>query len=204
MEQYDSRVDAYIANSADFAKPILNHLRDLVHRACPELNETIKWSSPFFDYGGPVCQLAAFKQHCAFGFWKAALMDDPFKILNQQPDTAGSLGRITSLSDLPADDILIQYVQQALSLNIQGIKAVPRMKAKAGREKSELAVPAYLIEILDQNPLVKEQFEKFSPSQKKEYISWFEEAKTEATRNRRLETATEWIAEGKTRNWKYQ
>jgi len=134
MEQYDSRVDAYIANSADFAKPILNHLRDLVHRACPELNETIKWSSPFFDYGGPVCQLAAFKQHCAFGFWKAALMDDPFKILNQQPDTAGSLGRITSLSDLPADDILIQYVQQALSLNIQGIKAVPRMKLKPVRK----------------------------------------------------------------------
>lgn len=202
MEQYDSRVDAYIGKSADFAKPILTHLRDLVHRASPELKETIKWSCPFFDHEGPVCQLAAFKQHCAFGFWKAGLMDDPYKILNQQADTAGSLGRITSLADLPADDILIQYIRQALSLNLQGIKVPPRPKVQAA--KGELAVPVYFTEILDKNLLLKEQFEKFSPSQKKEYISWFEEAKTEATRNKRLENAVEWISEGKIRHWKYK
>jgi len=202
MEQYDSRVDDYIANSADFAKPILTHLRDLVHRASSELKETMKWSSPFFDHEGPVCQLAAFKQHCAFGFWKAALMEDPSQILNRQPDTAGSIGRITSLSDLPADDVLIAYIQQALALNLQGIKAAPRLKAVA--DKSALAIPSYFTEILDKNHLVKQQFEKFSPSQQKEYISWFEDAKTEATRNKRLETAKEWIAEGKIRNWKYK
>lgn len=202
MEQYDDRVDAYIAKSADFAKPVLIHLRELVHRASPELKETMKWSCPFFDHEGPVCQLAAFKQHCAFGFWKAPLMDDPYKILNQEPDTAGSIGRITSLADLPEDKILIEYIRQALSLNLQGIKVPSR--AKPETEKSELVTPAYFIEILNQNPLVKEQFGKFSPSQKKEYISWFEEAKTETTKLKRLETAIEWISEGKIRHWKYK
>jgi uncharacterized protein YdeI (YjbR/CyaY-like superfamily) len=204
MEQYDSRVDDYIAKSADFAQPILNHLRDLVHRASSELKETMKWSSPFFEYEGPVCQMAAFKHHCAFGFWKAALMNDPNHILNQQPDTAGSFGRITSLSDLPADDILIKYVKQALALNIQGVKASPRVKAKAEPGNNELVIPSYFLEVLHKNALVKQQFEKFSPSQKKEYISWFNEAKTEVTRNKRMETAIEWIAEGKIRNWKYK
>lgn len=202
MEQYDDRVDAYIAKSADFAKPILIHLRELVHRASPELKETMKWSCPFFDHEGPVCQLAAFKQHCAFGFWKASVMDDPYQILNKEPDTAGNIGRITSLADLPEDKILIEYIRQALALNLQGIKVPSRAKPKT--EKSELVTPAYFIEILNQNPLIKEQFEKFSPSQKKEYISWFEEAKTETTKLKRLETAIEWIKEGKIRHWKYK
>lgn len=202
MEQYDDRVDAYIAKSADFAKPILIHLRELVHRASPELKESMKWSCPFFDLDGPVCQMAAFKQHCAFGFWKAAAMDDPYQILNKEPDTAGSIGRITSLADLPEDKILIEYIQQALSLNLQGIKVPSRTKVQT--EKSEFVTPVYFIEVLNQNPLVKEHFEKFSPSQKKEYISWFEEAKTETTRIKRLETAIEWISEGKIRHWKYK
>jgi uncharacterized protein YdeI (YjbR/CyaY-like superfamily) len=202
MEQYDSRVDAYIAKSADFAKPILIHLRDLVHRASAGLNETMKWSCPFFDCDGPVCQMVAFKQHCGFGFWKAALMDDPYKILNQEPDTAGSIGRIISMADLPEDEILIQYIQHALSLNLQGIKIPPRKKEQP--EQSGLAIPIYFTDLLNQNIILKEQFEKFSPSQKKEYINWFEEAKTEATRTKRLETGIEWISEGKSRHWKYK
>lgn len=202
MEQYDSRVDAYIAKSADFARPILIHLRGLVHIASADLKETMKWSSPFFDHDGPVCQMAAFNKHCAFGFWKATLMDDPYQILNQEPDTAGSLGRITSIADLPEDNILIQYIQQALALNTEGIKVPSRIKTQ--QQKSELEVPPYLTEALDQSPGVKEQFEKFSPSQKKEYITWLEEAKTEGTRIKRLNTAIEWIGEGKPRHWKYK
>jgi uncharacterized protein YdeI (YjbR/CyaY-like superfamily) len=202
MEQYDHRIDAYIAKSAAFAQPILKHLRELAHQASPALKETMKWSSPFFDHEGPVCQMAAFKQHCAFGFWKASLMDDPYLILNQEADTAGSIGRITSLADLPADDILIQYIQQAVTLNMQGIKAPA--KAKPQTAQSILTIPAFFIEVLDSNLVVKENFEKFSPSQKKEYITWLAEAKTEATRIKRLETAIEWISEGKIRHWKYK
>lgn len=202
MEQYDSRVDAYIEKSADFAKPILTHIRELVHKAAPQIQETMKWSCPFFDFQGPVCQLVAFNQHCGFGFWKAKLMEDPHMLMNQEPGTAGSFGRITSLADLPADDILIDYIQQALSLNLQGIKAPARPKANP--DKGPLDIPEYFAQRLSQNEVLKSQFEKFSPSQKKEYLSWFEEAKTEATRNKRLETAVEWISEGKTRMWKYK
>ena len=202
MEQYDSRVDVYIGKSADFAKPILIHLRNLVHLAAPELKETMKWSCPFFDHEGPVCQMAAFKQHCAFGFWKAALMNDPNKILNQEADTAGSIGRIMSLADLPDDQVLIQYIRHALSLNVEGIKAAKLPKSPV--VQTAATIPAYFIEILEQHPLVNEHFEKFSPSQKKEYLSWFEEAKTEATRTKRLDTAIEWISEGKIRHWKYK
>lgn len=200
MEQYDNRVDAYIEKSAEFAKPILIHLRKLVHEASADLCETMKWSAPFFDFKGPVCHLGAFKQHCAFGFWKAELMEDPDKILNQQPDTAGNIGKISSLDDLPADDILIKYIRQALSLNIQGLKVAPKVKS----DKPPVATPQYFQDLLDTNAVAGEQFIKLSPSQRGEYISWFEEAKTETTRLKRMNTALKWIAEGKRRNWKYE
>jgi hypothetical protein len=74
MGKNDPRIDDYIAKSQDFARPILEHLRDLVHKACPEVEETMKWSFPHFDYKGMMCSMAAFKQHCAFGFWKASLI----------------------------------------------------------------------------------------------------------------------------------
>jgi uncharacterized protein YdeI (YjbR/CyaY-like superfamily) len=202
MEQYDERVEAYIAKSADFARPILTHLRELIHQAAPQLNETMKWSAPFFDHKGPVCHMAAFKQHCAFGFWKAGIMEDPQQILNQEADTAGGIGRITAGQHLPADEILIQYIRHAVSLNAEGVKAAQRVKKT--ESSAEIVIPEYFTTLLDQHPLAKTQFEKFSPSQKKEYTSWFEEAKTDATRSKRLLNAIEWISEGKIRNWKYK
>jgi len=202
MEQvYDERVDAYIAKSADFAKPIMNHLRDLIHRAFPEMKETMKWSCPFFDFQGPVCQMAAFKNHIGFGFWKATLMSDPYSVLKLQDETAGSFGPITKLSDLPSDEVLIEYIQEAILLNKEGVKVV---KPKTKADPSALEIPDYLIERLNQEANAKIYFEKFSTSQKKEYVVWLEEAKTETTRLKRLETAIEWISEGKTRHWKYK
>lgn len=202
MEQYNERVDAYIAKSKDFAKPILIHLRKLMHDTSAEFTEAIKWGCPFFEYNGPVCQLAAFKEHCAFGFWQAAIMDDPDRILKREEKNAGSIGRITSLEDLPPDEILIKYIKQALSLNKAGTKAPSR--AKSSTEKRELIVPDYFLEAIARNTEASEYFDKFSPSQKKEYVTWLEEAKTEATRNKRLETAMEWISQGKPRHWKYK
>ena len=122
MEQYDSRVDAYIAKAAPFAKPILEHLRQLVHQASPLLTETIKWGFPFFDYKGSVCQMAAFKEHIGFGFWKQRQLNDPGKLIKEEDGTAGSFGKITSLSDLPSDEILIDFILQAIKLNEPGNK----------------------------------------------------------------------------------
>src|SRR5205085_5821992 len=115
-------IDAYIAKSADFAKPVLNHIRKLVHEACPDVEEKMKWSFPHFDYKGEMmCSMAAFKQHCAFGFWKAALMKDPKLVENAKTEEAmGHMGRITSLKDLPPDKKLTGYIKEAMKLNELG------------------------------------------------------------------------------------
>lgn len=206
MPSYDPRIDAYIDKAADFAKPILLHLRDLIHRTVPEITETTKWSMPFFDCDGPVCYIAAFKQHCAFGFWKSGRLSDPYKILNEEEGSgAGSFGRIASLADLPADDIVIEYIAEMVSINAQEVKKPDAKKpvvAKAPKPTPE--TPVYFMELLAKNPQAMDVFEKFSPSAKKEYITWFAEAKTEATLQKRLEQAIEWISEGKQRHWKYK
>src|SRR5918997_1578291 len=128
MGTRDKRVDAYIAKSADFAKPILTHLRELVHRACPEVEEKMKWSFPHFDYKGMMCSMAAFKGHCTFGFWKASLMRDPQGILTQGDSAMGQFGQIKSLEDLPADDVLKAYIREAARLNDEGVKAPARAR----------------------------------------------------------------------------
>ena len=198
MSQYDPRVDAYIEKSADFAKLILNHIRQLVHQVSPLITENIKWGMPFFEYKGALCQIAAFKQHAAFGFWKQTLLDDPYKVLRIGDGAAGSFGPITKLSDLPADEILKELVEQAMRLNESGTKV-----AKKAPEKKELVVPDYFTEILSANPIAQATFNNFSHSHKREYIDWITEAKTEATRQKRIETSLQWLTEGKNRMWKY-
>lgn len=202
MPNTDPRVDAYIAKSADFAKPVLQHLRKLVHEGCPEAQETIKWGFPFFDYKGPLCAMNAFKAHCGFGFWKAALLPDPKGILAAVEETAaGNFGKITSLKDLPADKTILAFIKAAKKLNDDGIKPAP-VKKKAPAK--ELVVPDYILKAVRKNKSAAAVFEGFSNSHKKEYVEWIEDAKTEETRNRRMETMMQLLAEGKTRNWKYQ
>jgi uncharacterized protein YdeI (YjbR/CyaY-like superfamily) len=200
MRKRDEKIDVYIAESADFAQPILTHLREIVHRACPEVEETMKWSFPHFDYKGMMCSMAAFKNHCAFGFWKASLMKDPHKLLTQSREAMGQFGQITNLEDLPPDDVLIAYIKEAVRLNEEGVKL--RSKPKA-TEKKSLDIPEFFTAALKENKAASETFEKFSYSHKKEYVEWIVEAKSEETRNKRLATAIEWITEGKPRNWKY-
>jgi uncharacterized protein YdeI (YjbR/CyaY-like superfamily) len=191
MGKKNKAIDAYIAKSADFAKPILIHFRELIHKTCPDVEEAIKWSMPFYDYkNDPICMSAAFKEHCAIRFWKTSLIKGLEKT---DSDGMSSFGRITSLKDLPSDKKLVGYIKAAMLLNEQGIKV-----AKAKPEKKEvLPVPAYFKKAL-------QEFEKFPPSKKKDYIVWLTEAKTEETRDKRMETALEWIAQGKGRNWKYE
>jgi len=202
MPATDPRVDAYIEKSADFAKPILKHLRKLVHKACPEVVETIKWSMPCFDYKGIFCNMASFKQHCVFGFWKAALMADPSGILSdKKKDAMGCLGRITRMEDLPPDEVVLGFIKEAKRLHDENVKLPSRPKDK---EQKELVIPDDVQKAISKNKLAKTHFEKFTPGKKKEYVVWITEAKTEATRLKRLETAVEWISEGKARNWKYE
>ncbi len=205
MVKKDERVDAYIAKAADFAKPILVHLRELMHATCPDVEETWKWSFPVFVYKGAIlCNMAAFKEHCALGFWKASLMPDTDKLFDLgDKDGMGHLGKIYSLKDLPKDAVLKKYIKAAMKLNEDGVKLPPRAKVTEEKKK-ELEIPAYFVAALKQNKPAQKAFEAFSYSCKKEYVQWFEEAKTEVTRNKRMAQALEWIAEGKDRNWKYK
>ena len=199
MSTKDPRVDAYIAKSADFAKPILKYLRKVVHAGCPDVQETLKWSMPHFDYKGLMCGMAAFKEHCAFGFWKESLVFDSGK--TTEKTAMGSFGCIKSLADLPNEKTLIGYVKKAAALNDAGIK-VPRRAQP--RKREALATPDYFTAALKKNAKARKTFENFSPSHRREYLQWVTEAKREETRQERLATTIKWLAEGKARHWKYQ
>ena len=203
MGTRDPRFDQYIARAPEFARPILSHLREVVHQACPEVEETMKWSTPHFTWRGMLCHMAAFKQHCAFGFWKGSLVVGDGGG-GATSEAMGQFGRITSLADLPSGDVLAGYVREAMRLNEEGVKPPARSKPAEKAEKKELAVPDDLAAVLGANPAALGHFERFSPSKRKEYVEWITEAKTDATRTRRLATAVEWIAEGKARHWKYE
>ena len=201
MPNKDKRIDAYITKSQNFAKPILTHIRKLVHKASPGARETMKWSFPHFVYySGTVCSMASFKQHCAFTFWKAKLMKDPYKIFPKTKEAMGHLGQIKSLKDLPPDKIMIEYIKEAAKLNEDGIK-LPSRKPK---EKQDLMIPDYFIKALGKSKKALKAFNNFSYSHKKEYLEWVTNAKTEETRNKRLATTIKWLTEGKDRNWKYR
>jgi len=194
-------VDAYITQSADFAKPILHQIRKAVHAGCPEVEETLKWSFPHFTYKGILCSMASFKSHCAFGFWKGRLLEEKLQGAAKGKEPAmGDFGRITALSDLPSEKTLIHYVKEAVALNDKGIKLPRRAKPKKDRV---LEIPDYFAGALKKNKKAWTTFESFSPSNREEYVKWVAEAKAQETRNRRLETAVAWMAEGKVRNWKY-
>jgi uncharacterized protein YdeI (YjbR/CyaY-like superfamily) len=195
-------IDQYIGKSAEFAKPVLNHLRYLVHQACPDVEEKLKWGFPHFDYKGVYTSMAAFKGHCAFTFWKTKLMHDPQTLLGEKEEKAmGHLGRIRSLGDLPPDDVLLQYLLEAKKLNDMGVKL--HSKKPTEKEKQELLVPEDLLKALKKDTATIANFEKFPYSHRKDYIQWINEAKTSATREKRIKITVEWTAEGKRRNWKY-
>lgn len=199
MATRDARIDAYIAKSPEFAQPILKHLRDVVHAAVPDVEETMKWSVPHFDYNGTMCNMAAFKAHCAFGFWKGTLVTGNTE---KAREAAGSMGRITSIKDLPPKKELIALVKKAAKLNEEGVKTPTRGSERV--PKPELPMPADLAAALGRNKKAKAAFDAFPPSHRREYIEWITGAKGEDTRKRRVAQAIEWMAEGKSRNWKYE
>jgi uncharacterized protein YdeI (YjbR/CyaY-like superfamily) len=191
----DKRVDVYIAKSAPFAQPILTHIRETVHAVCPDVEETIKWGMPHFDYKGPFCGMAAFKQHAALHLWKGSLI-----LGGTERESIRQFGRLTKVSDLPSKKLLAGYIKKAMALNDAGVKVkrAPKVPPKPIR------VPPALRAALAKNKKAQAAFAAFPPSHKREYTEWIAEAKTDETRTRRVKTAVEWMAAGRSRNWKYE
>jgi uncharacterized protein YdeI (YjbR/CyaY-like superfamily) len=197
MATRDPRIDAYIAKSADFAKPILTQIRETVHAACPEVEESLKWSMPFFSYHGPLMNMSAFKAHAAFGFWKGALVLG--RSTGDDERAMGQFGRLTSVKDLPPKKELVALIRKAMKLNEDGVKVEKKKTPRAA-----LPVPPELAAALAKNKKARTNFETMPPSHQREYNEWIGEAKREETRETRVKQAIEWIADGKPRNWKYQ
>ena len=193
MAKRDPRIDAYIKKAQPFARPILKHLRTVIHRACPNVEETIKWRMPFFDYKGPLCMMAAFKQHAVFGFWKGKLLFG-----KKDEGAMGHFGRLMSIKDLPSDKQLIGWIKKAAELNERGVQ-----KKRTVRGTQKVTAPADLKAALAKNAKARKTFENFSYSHKKEYVDWITDAKRDETRKKRLTTTIQWLAQGKPQNWKY-
>ena len=207
MAAHNPKVDVYIAKAQPFAQPILIHIRELVHKACPGVEESIKWSRPFFDYKGVILgNMSGFKEHCSFGFWGEEIGAVLRAANIIQDGGMGSLGRITTLKDLPSDKQMLDLLRQAKAFIDKGEYTSPiaaRNKVVKA-PKAPIEVPPEFTKALKASKAASQTFANFSPSCKREYIEWIADAKRPETRDKRIAQAVEWIAEGKQRNWKYQ
>jgi uncharacterized protein YdeI (YjbR/CyaY-like superfamily) len=202
MASTDPRVDTYIAKAEPFARPVLAHLRSLVHQACPKAEETIKWGMPSFSTNGRIlCMMAAFKAHCALTFWHKEMKGVLAKDGTASDRAMGSFGRIESLKDLPSDRAMKSYLRQAAKLN-EG--EAPARTRPARTAVEDVSIPADLTAAMKRSSAARKTLESFTPGQRKEYIEWITGAKRDETRQRRVATAVEWLAEGKKLNWRYE
>jgi uncharacterized protein YdeI (YjbR/CyaY-like superfamily) len=206
-ESFNPRVDAYIAKAQPFAKPILEQLRELVHKGCPGVEETIKWSRPFFEYKGVIlANMSGFKEHCSFGFWGAEIAAVLREAGIEHHEGMGTLGKITSVKDLPSNKQMLEWIRKAAGFVDSGAYTSPiAMRNRVVKApKAAVEAPPAFAAALKKNKKAAATFEAFSPSCKREYVEWIADAKREETRDKRIAQAVEWIAEGKQRNWKYQ
>ncbi len=201
MAQLNSKVDEYIAKSEGFAKPILEYLRQIIHETCPDAAEDIKWGTPHYSYKGDhLCMIAGFKNHCSFSIYKAEFLKD--KEITESVKAGkkfGYMDKLKSVSELPSKDVLISLLKEAMTINENGIK-----KEKPVSDKPKvIETPDYLVEALKANKKAAAVWESKSDAYRKDYLVWIIDAKTNATRQKRIEQSLEWIAEGKGRFWQY-
>jgi len=197
----DHRIDLYIENSQDFAKPILEYLRELVHNYCPDCEETIKWGFPHFIYQDKIlCAMSAFKAHAAFGFWLENEMQSMRSLIKErEKNSMFQLGKLKSIDDLPSKEILITAIKEAMKLIEAGI-----VVKKSKPNQSEVIIPDDFQQSLNETASALAYFETLTLSKKRDYVNWINEAKTADTRTKRINTSIEWLSEGKDRNWKYK
>ena len=205
MAEPDPRVDAYIESAPAFARPLLERIRKAFHKGCPKVVETIKWGNPAFEHEGLLGSMGAFKKHVTYGFWRGKDLEDPEGLFKAVGGSSMCASKPATLKELPTQAVLAGYVKRAAALN-EALAAGTQSKGVTAKPKQRPAhrAPADLVAALKTNARAKATYDAFAPSHKREYVEWITEAKREATRQKRLATTIEWLAEGKRRNWKYE
>lgn len=200
--QNSSPHDAYTEKAADYAVPILVKIRKVMHKACPDVQETMKWGAPHFEHQGILAGVAVLKKQVRFVFWKGKQLSDPKGLLEVIGNTDMAAMRIEKLSELPSERVLMQYIKEALRLN-KAAASAPQKRAKRLKANRSISAPTDLMAALKRNKKALGMFESFSYSNRKDYVEWIEDAKRGATREKRIQQAVEWMGERKPRNWKY-
>ena len=186
-----------MAKAQSFARPILDHVRERVHAAAPEAQETLKWSAPAFTLDGKILLvMAAFKQHAAINFWRGKELRGG----EAQAEGMGQFGKLKSLDDLPPDAELDRLIREAAKL----AKSAPAPRKVKHEPKAAPAIHPDFVAALEKAPTAKAALDSFPPSAQRDYLDWIAEAKQDSTRAKRIATAIEWLSEGKRRHWKYQ
>ncbi|MEM8882762.1 MAG: YdeI/OmpD-associated family protein [Planctomycetota bacterium] len=201
MPKTDPRVDDYIQKAPPFARPILEKIRKVMHKGDRNFEENIKWGNPTFELDGIVGGMGAFKKHVAWGFWNAPAMSDPEGLFEGNPKKSPYAMKVADVKEMPSEKVLVGYVKEAVALNKAGVK---RPTNRVGGTKPPARAPKDLMDALKKSPKALATYKAFSPSKKRDYVEWVTEAKRDATRTKRIATAVEWMAEGKSRNWKYE
>jgi uncharacterized protein YdeI (YjbR/CyaY-like superfamily) len=193
----DPRIDAYIAKAQPFARPILEHVRERVHAVLPDVEEAIKWSMPAYMLGGRIVLItAAFKAHAALNFWRGQELRGD----GANADAMGQFGKIASVDQLPLDAELDRLIGEAAEL----AKSAPAPRKVKHAPKPAPELHPDFAAALAKAPKAKAALDGFPPSAQRDYFEWIAEAKQDATRQKRIATAIEWLSEGKRRHWKYQ
>lgn len=177
------QIDEYIAGKEAWARPFLTKLRQLVLTANPKMEQEWKWKAPAFTHHGIVCLLWGFKAHVSLTFSDGNLLDDP----NQVFDDCGGNEHNRALKLRAGDTIpekqIVAWVKSACEINEKGLK--PKAKQAAPKAKA-VTVSADFDKALKKNKAVKEFFDSLSPSCKRAYTEWVDEAKREETKLKRI------------------
>lgn len=193
----DPRIDAYIAKAQPFAQPILTHVRQRVHAAAPNIEETLKWGAPAFTLDGKILlMMAAFKAHAALNFWRG----QEIRGGEARGDAMGQFGRLVAVADLPGDAEFDALVREAATL----AAAAPAPRKVKHEPKAPPELHPDFAAALDASPAAKATLDGFAPSARRDYLDWISDARQDATRAKRVATAIEWLSEGKKRHWKYE
>jgi len=198
--------DEYLERCEPFAAPILARIRKAMHQACPEIEETMKWNAPHFEHHGLIAGVAAFKRHVRLIFWRGKELTAPAGSFARVGRTGMGALRLEQLSDLPPQRVLVKYAKQAAKLNESAARAPQRGTGRtaARRAQRPISAPRDLAAALRKNARARCTFDDFSATHRREYVEWIEAAKRDTTRASRIEQAVAWMAEGKSRNWKYR